>query len=444
LIGVSHSMVQLGRWVGVMFVATVVGLMFAQRGVVNPITSPIDFRAFYCAGRAVVARADPYRVEPARSCQAAAISAADLRGIRGLTVPTPQPPYGLAFFSLFAALPFLFASVLWFALSVTAWLRTVFLLRDMTGLDVAWPFFATFGGLALLGSFTVGQIVPVLMWLVAECAAALHAGDERRAAVIATLSTIEPATGGALWLTLFALRPGARRTLAFGAAALLAVSLLALRPELSVEWLTQVLPAHASSELNNPEQFSLSSVLALAGVPAAAAEALGTLDYAAMIVLGIWAAAQTAARWHEPAVIALLPPAFVVLGGPYVHQHHLAMAIPMALLAFAQTRRREFVAAIVLLGVPWFSFSGAVVAQMRHGGAPIPAFPPVRPDDLAEAVWSHYITAVAAALPPGRLLALLMLLFKLPQWLGVALVVVPLLAASARFGATRARLPNQS
>jgi hypothetical protein len=438
-------MLRLLRWVGIVSIVMFVGLMYAERGVWSPITSPTDFRAFYCGGRAVVARADPYRVEPAHSCQVAALNAAGFRAIGGLTVPTPQPPYGLAFFSLFAALPFLFASVLWFALSVAAWLRTVFLLRDMTGLGVAWPLFATFG-LALLGSLALGQIVPVLMWLVAECAAALHAGDERRAALFATLSTIEPATGGALWLTLFALRPGARRTLALGAVALLAVSLLALRPEQCVEWLTQVLPAHASSELNNPEQFSLSSVLALAGAAPAAAEALGTLDYVAMVVLGIWAAAQTAARWRQPAVIALLPPAFAVLGGPFVHEHHLAMAIPMALLAFAQTRRREFVAAIVLLGAPWFSFAEVVLLQLRHSdvGMLHVTFPPIRPDDLAEAEWANYIAALAAAIAPGKLPMLLMLLFKLPQWLGVALVVVPLLGASARFAAIRARHRNAS
>ena len=187
-------------------------------------------------------------------------------------------------------------------------------------------------------------------------------------------------------------------------------------------------------------------MLALAGAAPAAAEALGTLDYVAMVVLGIWAAAQTAARWRQPAVIALLPPAFAVLGGPFVHEHHLAMAIPMALLAFAQTRRREFVAAIVLLGAPWFSFAEVVLLQLRHSdvGMLHVTFPPIRPDDLAEAEWANYIAALAAAIAPGKLPMLLMLLFKLPQWLGVALVVVPLLAASARFAAIRARHRNAS
>jgi hypothetical protein len=428
-------------WGGGLALTMLFAFLLAQRGVPGPVTNPTDFRAFYCAGSAVLARADPYRVEPLRGCEASVLAHAGLHWIPGLVVPAPLPPWDLALFSLFATMPFLVASSLWFALAIVAWFRMVMLLHDLTGLRIVWPALATLG-LGLFASLTYGQLMPLSMWLVVEIAAALHAGAERRAALLAIAGTIEPQIGGPVALALFALRPGTRPMLALGAGALLAVSLVTLAPEQCLEWFSQVLPAQANSDLRNAEQFSLTSVLVAAGTAPATARVLGVLDYAVMVVLGIWTAARIDVRWREPAVIALLPAAFAVFGGPYVHQHHLAAALPMALLAFARTRRPEFAAAAVLLSWPWLS-QAELIPQLHEAFWRTHAvtLPDVRPDDLAETTWANFIGPYA---PQGRAI-LIATLVKLPLWLGVALVVVPLVRLAAagdlrRYGeAQRAR-----
>jgi len=416
-------------WGVLIALLTLLGLHIAQPGRDGPITNPTDFRAFYCSGRSVLAHADPYRVEPLRSCEAASLTAARLRWVRGMVVPTPQPPYTLALFSLCGLLPFLTASALWFALLVAAWLRTVMLLRDLTGLRILWPALATLV-LGLVASSAFGKMMPLTMWLFVEAAAALRNGHERRAVWLVTFATLEPQIGAPVWLALFALRPGARRGLALGAVSLLAVSLLALGPQACLEWLTQVLPAQSMSELRDPEQYSLTSFLVLAGTAPAAAHALGVGDYGLMLALGIWAAGRLESRWRDPAVIALIPPAFVVLGGMYLHENQLAAAIPIGLLALGRTQRAQFVLALVLLAIPWFSFAGNIFPQAgkaysrTHSTATLPA---VRPSDLAEVSWSRYVDAFA---PEGQSVAIAALV-KLPQWLGVALVVLPLLGLAA-------------
>lgn len=411
-------------WAGIIVFVTLCAFLTARNGQDGPITSPPDFRAFYCAGRAVLAHADPYRAEPARTCQAAALASQGLRWVDGLVVPSPQPPYTLAFLSLFGTMPFRLASALWFALLVVAWLRTVLLLRDLTGLRIVWPVLATLV-LGLLASTTYGKMMPLTMWFFVETAAALRGGDDRRAAVFATLGTMEPHIGGPVWLALFALRPGARRALVAGALGLLVVSLVALRPDYCFEWLTRVLPAQSMSELRDPEQYSLTTFLVLAGMAPAVAHVLGELDYGLMLLLGIWAAARVASLWRDCAVIALIPPAFVVLGGMYMHENQLAAAIPIGLLAFARTRRKEFALAAVLLAVPWSACTQIVFPQVGQafGSAHPPALPAIRPGDLAEVTWSKYVAAFA---PQGQS-AVVASLVKLPQWLGVALTVLTLL-----------------
>ena len=72
----------------------------------------IDFRAFYCAGAALDAGADPYRAEPLRSCEVAAWEAFPA-GYPEVAVPAPLPGYALTPFALLARLPYGVAAALW-------------------------------------------------------------------------------------------------------------------------------------------------------------------------------------------------------------------------------------------------------------------------------------------------------------------------------------------
>jgi hypothetical protein len=91
-----------------------------------------DFRAFYCAGSAVRAHADPYREHPLDECERR-VRAPALSTLRsGVAVPAPFPGYVLALFALFATLPFAAALALWMAVMAAAVATAVVLLARVT------------------------------------------------------------------------------------------------------------------------------------------------------------------------------------------------------------------------------------------------------------------------------------------------------------------------
>src|SRR6185437_252656 len=93
-----------------------------------------DFRAFYCAGAAIAAGADPYRMEPLLGCEAATAAAAGTPAVEyGVAVPAPLPPYALLPFALLSRLPFVDAALLYAVLSVAAGVAAGFLLARATG-----------------------------------------------------------------------------------------------------------------------------------------------------------------------------------------------------------------------------------------------------------------------------------------------------------------------
>ena len=71
-------------------------------------TKNFDFRAFYCRGRA--AAGGPVSHAAAACVRTAKTDGACAAFARQTVLPAPQPPYVLAFFALFALLPFALAS----------------------------------------------------------------------------------------------------------------------------------------------------------------------------------------------------------------------------------------------------------------------------------------------------------------------------------------------
>ena len=65
----------------------------------------LDFRVFYCGGRAVDEGADPYRIEPARACEHEYPDRL-LGRSRNLVLPYVLPGYDSIPFGLLAELPF--------------------------------------------------------------------------------------------------------------------------------------------------------------------------------------------------------------------------------------------------------------------------------------------------------------------------------------------------
>jgi hypothetical protein len=317
-----------------------------------------DFRAFYCAGRAVLAHADPYREHPLAECERG-VRAPFLSPLRGdVTVPAPFPGYALALFALLGTLPFAFAAALWALAAVGATIWATFALARLS----ATPLIATAIAIAF-PAFTValplGQITPVVLAAIVGTAVLLSAGRPRSAAFVALGALLEPHVGIALVLGLAVGVPRARLPLAIGVAALAALGWAVSGPANEWEYVHAVLPAHALANLADATQFSTAHFAYAIGLSAPIALALGGVWYGAALALGTFVAVRARAQLGS-AALALVPPAFAVFGGTHTHLAQLALAVPAFLLLCAATRAGRRNAAVLATGVaalPWLGIA---------------------------------------------------------------------------------------
>jgi hypothetical protein len=314
-----------------------------------------DFDAFYCAGQAVEAGADPYRAEPLGACERSAKPAPLLMGSANLAMPAPLPPYALAPFVALARLPYVFAAVTWTLLLALSVAVTVAALRALTGLPVA---VLAFGFLLGDGyaSLALGQIAPLAIGAIAVAAWLLATGRDELAACAAGIAMLEPHVGLPVCASLFAWRARTRWPLAGIAVALGCLSVAVAGTATLFEYIRDVVPAHALSEIANEKQFSLTYALARSHVPDAIALHAGEVWYAISAAVSIWAAGRIA-RSGGNAHLATIPAAFAVFGGPFVHISQIAAALPAAFLLYARAPERRLGIAIVALAIPWIQFA---------------------------------------------------------------------------------------
>ena len=416
--------------------------LFSTRDVLAQATrtsarNQIDFLAFYCAGKVSASRADPYLAEPLRSCEEAAVSSLGFKMQRYLVVPAPLPPFVLAPFALFGVLGYRIAATVWFVLLFVAFSVTLVLLRRLSGL----PPLAIFVPLLLadaLASILIGQIVPLVLCAVCAAALALRAEKPLAAAVLAAATLAEANLGLPLCVALFAWEPRARRPLLVCGALLGLLSLAYGGFALNLEYLTRVVPAQARAEgLAFGGQYSLSALLAQLGLAPELSLKLGTLSYVVMATVGIVLAARLARALRDPAFVALVPPAFALLGGAYAHIHQMAFALPLAFMFVARRsawRPLAFVA-LFLLAVPWQTFAEMPFVYSR---LPRPPHVDVRPamrelaggERLAEDEWGLWETlSVRDRRTPAQRFET-----KLPTWLGLIALTIAAFGLAASGG----------
>jgi len=418
---------------------------FALRGLprdVMPIADPIDFLAFDCGAKVAVTRADPYLTEPLRSCERAALAESGLKIIPNFVVPAPLPPYALAALAPLALLTFRDASALWFALSLLAVGATMVMLRRLTGvplLIVAVVVLAADG----LASVPIGQVVPVLLCALCGAALALRAERPRLAALLTLPLLLEPHVGLPAAIALFVWEPRARRSLLAGAAFVVLLT-LAGGVERNVEYLRVVLPEQALGEgLEFGGQYSLSALLAVVGVAPGLALAAGSASYLLVAAGGIALAGRVGAALHDRATLLLLPPAFAVMGGTYVHVHQMAFALPLLFLLLSRrpSLRALTVIALIGLAVPWETVSEipglgpshvraashvdvrAAMARVSSGSLP------------AERSWGVWVRSGErdSRTDWQRFLC------KLPTWFGLGLLAIATLIVARERDGTRGR-----
>ncbi|MEO9263459.1 MAG: glycosyltransferase 87 family protein [Candidatus Baltobacteraceae bacterium] len=311
-----------------------------------------SFKAFYCAGRAVIERRDPYLVEPLRSCEQ---SVAGGTMTHGEVEPAPLPGYALAPFALLAVLPPRFAAIL-FALALAfATILSADLMARIIRAPPAAVLFA-FVPLSLL-NIAYGEIPPIAV--LALCAAAYFLVRERwtAAGVLVSLALFQPNVGVPAAIAVLVFVPGSRLSIAASMLALAAISILTTGFAHNVEYFTAVLPLQAGSELAASDQYSLGHALYAAGLSAANSLFLAKLSFALMTAFGITLAGIIAGRRNAREFLPLLPAAAVLFGGIYVHDIQMLFALPAALLIAARSRGRRYAtmsaAALAFLIAVW-------------------------------------------------------------------------------------------
>jgi len=399
------------------------------------LVSPLDFTAFRCGGLLVAAGLDPYRVVPLRPCEASALLQVGKHLTPHLVVPTPLPPYSLLPFALFGPLVPPLPSQIWAYVLLFALLATCLLLRPAVRgplVLLALPLVAA----DFLASLVVGQLIPIEIALIAAALWCLRSGRYAGAALAAAGSMLEPNIGLPVCIGLALWEPRSRWPLAISLGAVGALSLVPGGPRLDIEYITRVLPEEALTEgLDAGKQFGLSAQLALAGVSAPLSMLGGGLSYVLMIVLGVRTGRGLARKFDEPSFAVATPPAFALIGGPYVHIHQVAAVLPLALLLYGRIEhlRVLLLVTIVLLGTPWQTIAELSLYQ------PLPPEHLIRAEHLmdlvddedapAAGVWGMWV-AVGGHTTTG---AAVSMVEKTPTWLGLlALLLVALRAVHDR------------
>lgn len=420
----------------------------ARLGDAAPWHRQYDFQDFYCAGTALDDGANPYLYEPLHRCEHAVNATPAYRGDPARAVPAPLPPYDFPPLMLLAHLPFPQARTI-DAVAILCAVAAAMLGLSMLRIPLDLPVLALIlpAGYVLLDA---GQIVPFALLFIVFCGVTLARGYDAIAGVLAAMALAEPHLGLPVLAAVLILVPRAR------AAATITLFVLAVAGTFTVgangtlEYVLRVLPAQAAAETTYVYQYSLTYLLARAGLPAPAALLLGNVTYVGVAALGVVLGARASFALRRRELIAYFPAAASVIGGAYVHMVDLPVAIPAALvLAVSLRGRAKTIAALSTCGfaIPWiavwinkklFLASLAVVAmllvRLQLGTAiaagsfavialtiylfelfPPPAFPsgpttaPIAPNDLAQTAWAAYVARIGQG-------TLGWLLIKVPTW----------------------------
>jgi hypothetical protein len=428
-----------------------------------------DFRAFYCGGSAALHGANPYSARTISACERLP-EAFGLYGTpRGLAEPVPFPGYCFVLFAPFALLPYVPAAVLWVLTGFACLAGAARALARLCGRGVGETLtvFAVAYPIAVLA---LGEVAAVVLFALCACALALR--EERDAAAVAWLcvAALLPHVAAPAFAALLIFKPGARRYVAAAAAILLALDFAIGGPRVALEYVLRVLPAHAHSEIGYVAQYGLSWMLHAAGATDAIALRAGTVSYALMCAAGIWCAASIAGKARNASFLALVPPAFAVTGGPFIHYSEITLALPAFLLMFTQFTqpvRTAAAAATLAVAFPWqWSISGAwlllpataigafgisvgvlrlearyglrialaallycaliLIAALQYGPQLQSWSAPHLDGGLAQASWTTYVRGHHMSA------GIVWWLAKLPTWIGLALGVAGSLLAAAQ------------
>ncbi len=332
-----------------------------------PLLTGYDFEAFWCGAKALLQHASPYANEPLHACEATTSPAFFLRYPQ-VTVPVPLPGYAIALFTPFALVPFALARIVWLILQVFC---AVVIGRGIAKLSGMPPLTAlAASAVAVLGpALLQGALSPIPIALTVCAALALRQKHWNTAAILLGFAMVEPHMVLPACVAVFFTIPQMRMRLLAAGAGAAAVMLAVLGPHVALSYFTTVLPFHAASEVNNLGQLSLTAVLYHLGAAPALALRLGSLQYVLLALLGVFAARALYRKQDDRSWLVLLPAAFAVTGGAFIHLDEVAMAVPLACIMVMRRPNPLSVLALFMLALPvasildWFPLSVPAAMQ---------------------------------------------------------------------------------
>ncbi len=299
---------------------------------------PEDLGAFYCAGQVVLHRQDPYRVGPLLGCerQLASIDPRWNTELQQGVNAAPLPSYDFIPLAALATLPVRVAVTIFGFLLLCATGVIGYCLARMSALPLIAAFAVAFVGVTY-GSAPYGQLAPLAIAAVAAAALLLRLGKQRRAALAASVALIQPQFGLPIVIATFLFVPRARFMLAMIVVALALCGVGAVGWHGMIEYLS-VLQIQARAELNAPFQYSLTWLLHALGASATIALVAGSVSYVVLLALCLFVLARSGERALASGAVILLPAAFAVFGGTYVHMNQVSVALLAAIVLASRTR----------------------------------------------------------------------------------------------------------
>ncbi|HEX3467017.1 MAG TPA: glycosyltransferase 87 family protein, partial [Candidatus Elarobacter sp.] len=291
----QRSLIARALLIGVLALGLVAGARDLSRSWFFPLErSQLDLRVLYCGGRAANAGANPYALEPIRTCEHEFPTRLMIAS-PNLAFPFTLPGYDLGPIELLARLPLGAASTMFVALTLLALAGAIVLVSRTLGM--AWWIPAA--ALTLSVGFTslpLGQPGALELLALAATGWALASGRDRWAGILAVLTLFEPHVGGFVVVAVAVLVPRARLALAIGCAVLIALALTWSTFATQIAYLTVFVPGQAASEVHSPEQYGLTYLLALLGVSDGIALAIGSAWTLAMLIAAVPLARACSAR----------------------------------------------------------------------------------------------------------------------------------------------------
>src|SRR5271154_1873477 len=167
-----------------------------------------DFKAFYCAGATTNAGQNPYLVAPFQRCGSPEQAPPPSFARTGVW-PAPLPGYDVAFFRLFALLPYHLAALFWLTLSIAALSLAALTIAHLSRVAPL-AVFAAFAMPLYYRNLEWGQLPPIVVAALAIAAYALRRKAYRLAGMACLAAMLEPHLGAPVCLAVFLWAPRTR------------------------------------------------------------------------------------------------------------------------------------------------------------------------------------------------------------------------------------------